>query len=373
MSTTTTTATTTKVPTKQTAALVRAQGPNAPVEFVDDYPVPKVGHNEVLVKVLYTGVCQSDLHTKNGTAASADGGNITNIKFPHIGGHEGIGRIISLGPNIKGTIQEGSYVGIRFISRICRRCEFCIAGKEQHCIGGMTNHLHHEDGAFQEYMVLDADNLTLLPGDIDPVEMGPVLCCGVTAYKCVMQCGINPGEWMVVIGAGGGMGHLAVQYARVIGARVIAIDSGSVKEEYLRTLGITHFIDFRTTPDLVSTVQDLTSGGAHAVVCTSGSARAYANAADMLRIGGVLSCGGIPPGSPYLETSIGKIVIKGLRIIGALVGSLKETMEAVELTRLGMVKPKIQVREFRELEKVYEELERDKIVGRVVLKIAKDE
>ena len=125
----------------------------------------------------------TDLHTKNGTAAGADGNNITNIKLPHVGGHEGVGRVLSVGEDVKGDIKPGSFVGIRFISRVCRRCEYCQAGKEQFCQGGMTNHLHHEDGAFQEYIALDGDNLTILPDDIDPTEIGPILCAGVTAWS----------------------------------------------------------------------------------------------------------------------------------------------------------------------------------------------
>lgn len=127
---------------------------------------------------------QPDLHTKAGTAAGPDGNPITKIKFPHIGGHEGIGRIVALGSDIthRTGVKIGGLVGIRFSSRICRRCEFCLAGTEQYCIRS-TNHLHHEDGSFQEFIALDADYLTLLPDDVDPAIMGPVLCAGLTAYK----------------------------------------------------------------------------------------------------------------------------------------------------------------------------------------------
>lgn len=125
---------------------------------------------------------QSDLHTKNGTAAGADGNPITNIKRPHVGGHEGVGRIVAVGPGCGPGLKVGGLVGIRFASRVCRRCEFCLAGTEQYCIRS-TNHLHHEDGSFQMYIALDADYLTILPDDIDPQVIGPVLCAGVTAYK----------------------------------------------------------------------------------------------------------------------------------------------------------------------------------------------
>ncbi|KKY27253.1 putative alcohol dehydrogenase [Phaeomoniella chlamydospora] len=362
---------------KQTVAIVKEQG--QPAEFVHDYPVGSPGHNEVLAKVLYSGVCQSDLHTKLGTATGADGKPITNIKLPHVGGHEGIGRILQLGPGCSEDVQTGRFVGIRFASRICRRCEFCLAGKEQYCPKA-TNHLHHEDGSFQQYIVLDADNLTLLPDDIDPVVMGPVLCAGVTAYKAVKNAHIKPGEWVVISGAGGGLGHLAVQYARAFGARVIGIDGGSTqKKDYVLSLGAEHYLDFTafSPPELIAEVRRLTSGGAAAAVVTAGSSAAFTCAASMLRIEGCLSCCGIPPPSPdgkdYIATSIAEIVIKGLRIQGNLTGSLKECLEAVDLVRMGMVKPEIKVRKFEELEDIYREMEQGKIVGRIVVKVVDDE
>jgi len=174
----------TDLPSVQKAAVVPKLGGG--VNIVSDYPVPTPGENEVLAQVLYTGVCQSDLHTAAGTAPGADGKNITNIKLPHVGGHEGVGRIVSFGPSTSSAphpdLKIGDLVGIRFLARICHECEFCISDREQHC-GKATNHLHHEDGSFQEYCVLDRNYLTLLPHDTDPKVAGPALCAGVTAYK----------------------------------------------------------------------------------------------------------------------------------------------------------------------------------------------
>ncbi|KAE8149513.1 alcohol dehydrogenase [Aspergillus avenaceus] len=355
----------TDIPLTQTVALVSELG--GEVEFREGYPVPSPGQNEVLAKVLYTGVCQSDLHTKDGTAAGASGDPITEIKLPHVGGHEGVGRIVAIGPGCKDDLQVGGLVGIRFSSRICRRCEFCLAGAEQHCVKG-TNHLHHEDGSFQEYIALDADYLTILPEDVDPVVTGPVLCAGVTAYKAVLNAGIRAGQWLVVVGAGGGLGHLAVQYAKAQGALMIGVDAGD-KKDFVLGLGVTEFIDFTAT-DPVQKVHEITGLGAHAVVVTAGSAKAFAHACEMLRVGGTLSCVGIPPGRPVLETPICTIVIKGLRITGNLIGSLKECMEAVELVRRGVVKPEIKVRKFKELPRVYEKMKKGDIAGRIVLQIA---
>ncbi|KAK4989722.1 hypothetical protein LTR50_003047 [Elasticomyces elasticus] len=361
------------VPERQTVAQVRSLG--GPIEFVDDYPVQKPGMNEVLARVLYTGVCQSDLHTARGTAAGADGKPITAIKLPHIGGHEGIGRIVSLGPNLPSEsepeIRIGSLVGIRFASRICRRCEFCLGGREQYC-QRQTNHLHHEDGAFQEYICLDAGYLTILPQDVDPVVMGPVLCAGLTAYKAVLNAELEIGNWLVVIGAGGGLGQFAVQYGLAKGARVLGIDTGPTKKNLVEDFGA-RFLDFKIPKYLVDEVHAITGGGAHAVVVTAGSSAAFAAAADMLRIGGTMCCSGIPPGGGHIETTIAAIVIKGLKIKGNLTGSLKECLEAVDLVMRGVVKPKILVRPFRDLPRIYEELERGDVAGRIVLRIGGDQ
>ena len=182
---------------------------------------------------------------------------------------------------------------------------------------------------------------------------------------------LNPNEWLVVIGAGGGLGHFAVQYGRALGARVLAIDAGDAKKTFVESLGA-QYLDFTKSADLVADVKSMTEGGAHGAVVTSGHPAAFKHAADVLRIGGALSMVGIPPGDVHLVTPIATIVIKGLRIMGNLVGSMKETLESVELVRNGKVKPHVEVRGFRELPQVYEMLEQGDIPGRIVLRVASE-
>jgi len=272
------------------------------------------------------------------------------------------------------SIHVGALVGIRFSSRVCRRCEYCLKGEEQYCQGAgikPTNHLHHEDGAFQEYVCLDAGYITLLPQDVNPVLAAPTLCAGLTAFKAVKNADVVPGEWVVVVGAGGGLGQYAVQYALARGARVIGIDGGQQKRDLITSFGA-HSIDFRETADTLGAVQALTPGGAHACIVAAASAGAFAHAAFYLRIGGTMCLIGIPPGGGKIETTVAEIVIKGVKIQGNLVGSLKECLDTVELVRAGIVKPKVFVRPFKDLPKVYEELERGDIAGRVVLKVGED-
>lgn len=152
---------------------------------------------------------------------------------------------------------------------------------------------------------------------------------------------------------------------------MIAID-GAGRSEYVRSLGAERFVDFESSKDIPAEVFAISEGGAHAVVVAAGSAHAFTSAANMLRIGGVLSCVGIPPEKAFVETPVSAIVIKGLKITGNLVGNHKECLEAVDLVRRGVVKPDVRIRPFKDLPKVYEELEKGKITGRIVLKICED-
>lgn len=160
-----------------------------------------------------------------------------------------------------------------------------------------------------------------------------------------------------------------VQYGKAFGANVIGVDAGKVKGDFVRSLG-GQFVDFSTSSNIVEEVKSITGGGAHAAVVCSGSPRAFSGAADMLRIGGTLCCIGIPPGHVHLTTPLATIIIKGLKVVGNLVGSMSETLEAVEFVREGKVKPHVEVRDFAQLPEIYEQLEKGDILGRVVLQVA---
>jgi len=163
-----------------------------------------------------------------------------------------------------------------------------------------------------------------------------------------------------------------VQYARAQGVQVIGIDGGDEKGTFVKSIGAEKYIDFTKTTDLVQEVIKITGGGAHAVIVTAGNAKAFVSAAEMLRVRGTLSCVGIPPGKAVIETGVSTIVIKGLHITGNLVGSLKECLEAVDFVRRGVVKSMVSVRPFRDLPQAYEDMEKGNVMGRIVLKIAKE-
>ena len=153
-----------------------------------------------------------------------------------------------------------------------------------------------------------------------------------------------------------------------MGANVLGIDAGDSKKQFIESIGA-QYLDFTKSSDLVADVNSTTKGGAHAAIVTSGHPAAFNHAADVVRIGGALCMVGIPPGDVHLQTPIAAIVIKGLRIFGNLVGSMKETLESVELVREGKVKPHVEVRTFRELPEIYGMLEKGDIPGRIVLEV----
>lgn len=147
------------------------------------------------------------------------------------------------------------------------------------------------------------------------------------------------------------------------------MDTTREKRDFVLNLGAKEFIDFTTT-DPIKRITEITGLGAHAAIVATGNGKAFARACEMLRVGGTLSCIGIPFGGPFLETPINTIIIKGLKVTGNLVGSLRECMEAVDLVRYGFVKPAVRVMGFRELREAYEEMERGDIMGRIVLRVA---
>ena len=204
---------------------------------------------------------------------------------------------------------------------------------------------------------------------MDPSIQGPVICAGVIAYKSVLNANIKKGRYIVVLGAGGGLGHFAVQYGLAHGGQLL-FDSGGSKKALVESYGVEAFVDFAKMKDVVGDVLALTGIGADAVVVTSGNAEAYAQAADMLRPGGSLSCVGISSSKTLLQTPVARVVIKGFHITGSLVGSLKEGMEAMEYVRKGIAKPQLEIRKLRELPQVYEQLEKGDVSGRIVLWIA---
>ncbi|KZV65771.1 GroES-like protein [Peniophora sp. CONT] len=349
------------IPKTQTAAIVGKGGVDS-LEVKTDHPVKQpeeLAPGECLVEMECTGVCHTDLH-------AAKGDWPVPAKTPLIGGHEGVGRIVAIGAHTANSpVKLGDRVGIKWLADSCLQCETCRKGLEQSCrnnkLSGFT-----VDGTFAQYVVSYVAHVTPIPDGIDSQSAASILCAGVTTYRAIKYSNTHAGDWIVLPGAGGGLGHLAIQYARNMGLRVIAVDTGAEKQKLCKDLGAEVWVDF-ATQDVVKEIVNATNGlGAHAAVVTSASSSGYEQAIEYLREGGTLVAVGLP-GAAKLNASIFFTVLKSINIVGSYVGNRQDAIEAMEIAATGAVKCIFQAKPLAELKNVYHDLEGGKIAGRIVL------
>ena len=333
---------------RQLMKFSRPQRSDSGFQFtVRQVPTPNPRPWQVLVKLFATGICGTDAALASGHAAPAR----------DILGHEGVGRVVKIGTGIDpGTVRLGDRVGIAWVRDICGRCPCCREpGGETRCLE-QWNSGRKWDGTFAEYCVVPGRYLLVLP-DSDGLAdemVAPILCGGVTAYKALKACGALPGEWEAVVGTGG-VGGLAIQYARAMGYRVAAVDVGREKEESSLTAGAHAYFD-ALDEDVASHLRVLTCGtAAKAVVVTAGSSGAYQTSIDLVGVFGTLVCVGIPPPEGTMTIHPLLLIDRGITVLGTLAGTRTETLEALEFVRIGAVKPLVTI---VGLEKVGEVLEK---------------
>ncbi|PSK40406.1 hypothetical protein C7M61_000043 [Candidozyma pseudohaemuli] len=341
----------TSIPRSQKAVVYETHG--GPLLY-RDVPVPKPKPNELLVNVKYSGVCHSDLHLYKGEWPF-------DVKLPLIGGHEGAGEVVAIGEAVKGW-KIGDLAGVKWLNSSCQLCEYCVSGHEPVCPSQVISGCH-QDGTFQQYTVADAIQAAKIPKGTDLAEVAPILCAGLTAYKALKRTEARPGNWIAVVGAGGGLGSLAVQYAKAMGFMVLGIDGGKDKTQWAKSLGAHEVVDFTTVPDLPKTVVGITGGGAHGVVNVSASLAALQQSFFYVRPTGTVVLVGIP-GKPTVDLPVLPTVGRNLKIVGSVVGNRKDTQEAVEFFTRGLVQLPVKVAGLSELPRIFEEMDKGIIMGR---------
>ncbi len=338
------------LPKKMKAAVVRKFG--TPL-VIEDRPVPRPGRGQVLVKVVASGVCHTDLH-------AADGDWPAKPKPPFVPGHEAAGFVVALGEGVT-FLAEGDRVGVPWLHSACGRCDYCVTGWEtlcpdQECSG------YTVDGGFAEYVLAEANYVGRIPDGLDLSLAAPILCAGVTTYKGLKETGAKAGDLVAIVGIGG-LGHVAVQYARAMGLRVIAVDVSDDKLRLAKSLGAEHAID-ATKTDPATEVQERFEG-VNAALVTAVSTASFRQAIDMLRRGGTCSLVGLPPGD--FETPIFDVVLKGLTIRGSIVGNRTDLSESLRFAAEGQVRPTVEMRKLEEINDIFERLKSGDVHGRVVL------
>lgn len=335
------------------AAVVRTFGKPLTIE---DMEIPTPGPGEVLVRIVATGVCHTDLH-------AADGDWPVKPTVPFIPGHEGAGVIAAVGPGVT-DLKEGDAVGIAWLHDACGNCEYCITGWETLC-----EHQHDSgysvNGSFAEYAIGNADYVARLPDDVDFAAIAPILCAGVTTYKGLKETEAKPGEWVAISGIGG-LGHVAVQYAKAMGLHVVALDVAKEKLELARSLGADAAVN-ALADDAVEQVLSITHGGAHGVLVTAVSPPAFEQALRMVRRKGTVAMVGLPPGE--FSTPIFDVVLKRITLRGSIVGSRKDLAEAVAFAAEGKVKTHIHEAKLEDINRVFADLKAGKVDGRVVIRM----
>ncbi|PZF78220.1 alcohol dehydrogenase AdhP [Aestuariivirga litoralis] len=326
---------------------------------IERVPVPEPGHGDLLIKVTACGVCHSDLH-------AVDGDWTPLPVIPLIPGHEVAGKVAKVGPGVTG-FKVGDEVGVPWMYSSCGQCEFCLAGMETICKSAEATG-YTKPGGYAEYLVAPAAYVGRLPEGTDPYAMAPILCAGVTTYRGLKRTGARPGQWVAVVGIGG-LGHIAIQYARAMGLRVAAVDVSKEKLDLATSLGAEIVVNGAET-DPAAAIQEQI-GGTHAAVVTAVAAKAFEQAVLMLRPGGTVAYIGLPGGkSDEIRASISAITNWELSVRGSNVGTRQDLNEAIAFAANGLVKATIRTAELEEINAVFEEMRKGRIVGRVVLKMA---
>jgi propanol-preferring alcohol dehydrogenase len=338
------------LPKTMKAAVVTGLG--APLE-IREVAVPKIGPGQVLIRLRASGVCHTDLH-------AAMGDWPVKPSPPFIPGHEGVGEVAAVGPGVT-HLREGDRVGVPWLHTACGRCPHCVGGWETLCERQqMTGYT--VDGGYAQFVSAEADYVGLLPSNLDWGPAAPVLCAGVTVYKGLKETEARPGDWVAVSGIGG-LGHMAVQYAKAMGLHVVAVDIAEDKLALARSLGA----DVTLNAAEIDPAREVQTqlGGVHGVLVTAVSTSAFSQAVGMLRRGGFMSLVGLPPGAFPLP--IFEIVLKRITVRGSIVGTRNDLREALAFAGEGKVASHFSWDRLENINAIFARMKAGQIDGRVVL------
>jgi propanol-preferring alcohol dehydrogenase len=335
------------------AAVVREFGKPLVIEEV---AVPQVGPGQILVKIAASGVCHTDLH-------AAEGDWPVKPKPPFIPGHEGVGHVAAVGAGVT-HVKEGDRVGVPWLYTACGHCMHCLGGWETLC-ESQQNTGYSVNGGFADYVLADPNYVGILPDNLGFVEIAPVLCAGVTVYKGLKVTDTKPGDWVAISGIGG-LGHMAVQYAKAMGLNVIAVDIDDEKLALARKLGAELTVNARHE-DPAAFVKKAV-GGARGVLVTAVSTKAFQQALGMVGRGGTVSLNGLPPGD--FPLSIFDTVLNGITVRGSIVGTRLDLQEALDFAGQGKVRATVATEKLENVNSVFDRMRKGEIEGRIVLDMA---
>jgi propanol-preferring alcohol dehydrogenase len=337
------------------AAVVTSFG--APLEIQErDIPEPALG--QVLVRMETCGLCHTDIHAAHGDWP-------VKPTLPLVPGHEGVGIVEKLGPEVTDR-TVGERVAIAWLGSACGECRYCIDGRETLCEKQQDSG-YSIDGAFAEYAVASAKYVVPVPDGISSMDASPLSCAGLTTYKALKVAHIGPTELVGIFGIGG-LGHLAVQYANIMGGTVVAIDIEQPKLDLAKELGATHLVNAATSDPVVE-IQKL--GGLDVALVLAASEKVFEQAFASLRRGGRLICVAMPAAGT-MQIPIFETVVKGISIIGSIVGTRQDLAEVFALHAAGRTRVVAEERSLDDVNTSMAEVLSGKIPARLVFEFAKE-
>ncbi|MAC33769.1 alcohol dehydrogenase AdhP [Parahaliea mediterranea] len=322
---------------------------------IEEVAVPKVEPGKIVVKVEASGVCHTDLH-------AVEGDWPVKPRPPFIPGHEGVGFVAEIGAGVT-TVKEGDRVGVPWLYTACGHCPHCVTGWETLC-ENQHNTGYSVNGGFAEYVLADPNFVGHLPDGLEFGNAAPVLCAGVTVYKGLKETECKPGQTVVISGIGG-LGHMAVQYAKAMGMKVIAVDINEEKLSLARSLGADWTLNAKEV-DPVAEVQKQV-GGAHGVLITAVSNSAFKQGVGMLGRHGTMVLNGLPPGT--FELDIFDTVLTRKTIRGSIVGTREDLREALAFAGEGKVTSHYTTEPLDNINSIFDRMREGRIDGRIVMKI----
>ena len=320
---------------------------------IQDLPIPDPGPGEVLVRLETSGLCHTDIHAAHGDWP-------VRPTPPFIPGHEGIGHIDKLGPGVA-TRSIGDRVAIAWLGYACGECRYCIGGWETLC-EEQQNSGYSVNGTFAEYAVAPAAFAAPVPESISSRDAAPLTCAGVTTYKAIKVARVASAETVAIFGVGG-LGHLALQYARIAGGFVIGVDIEDHKLAMATELGADHVVNARST-DPAEAIQKL--GGADVAVALAASPASFDQAYRSLRRGGRLVCVALPADNGALNVPIFDTVINGKSVIGSIVGTRNDLADVFALHAAGRTRVIATHRNLGEVNESIDEVLSGQVPARIV-------
>ena len=312
---------------------------------VKEVPQPQPGPYQVLVKMHASGICYTDVHQTLGHLPGP---------FPRILGHEPVGEIVAVAPDVV-TRKVGDRVGTAWIQSTCGRCEWCHRGRRMFCPYLKSTGVETQ-GGHAEFMLMNADATYLIPDNVSYEQAAPIFCAGYTVYSGLRWADPKPHERVAVLGIGG-LGHLAVQYAKAAGFETIAISHSPDKDKMIRDLGANEIV--RDGKSLAAT------GGADVILSTSNSTKSMVDSIQGLRPDGRLVTMGVD--AEPLSVSLTDLISKRIRIVGSQQNGPEYLYEALDFVAQGRVKTIVEAYPLADAPKAYERVAAGKAWFRAVL------